>query len=101
MPWYEVQVTSKQAAAGEHGRVQDQFERFFQLAHGPLDMAMFSDQAPGEDMLHLYFLLPGGDLSEAFVRLTGARQCAQPPRTAASVVGHNETLDRFRRGDPL
>ena len=99
MPWYEVQLTSAQVAAGEYGRVQHQFEFFFHLAEAPADMAMFlfSEQ----DTLRLYFLLPTGDLSEAFVRVKRARPCARPPRTAAFAVGHNGTLERFRRGDPL
>jgi hypothetical protein len=101
MPWYEVRLTSAQAAAGEYGRIQDQFEQFFHLAHAPPDMAMFSHQEPGEDTLHLYFLLPGGDVSEAFVRVAGAKPCSRPPSTAAFAAGDNETLERFRRGDPL
>lgn len=63
-------------------------------------MAMFSDQRPGQD-LHLYFLLPAGDVSEAFVRVTGARASGRPPATAAFNVGHNETFNRFRNGEPL
>ena len=102
MPWYEVHLTSAQAAAGAHGRIQDQFMAFFHKVRAPPDdMAMFSGQGAGADALHLYFLLPAGDLSEVFVRLVGAIRCERPPPDVGFDAGHNETLQRFRTGGPL
>jgi hypothetical protein len=72
MAWNEVQLTPALVAANEHGRIQDRFEYFFHKLNAPRDMGMFSDQQPGQD-LHLYFLLPAGDVSEAFLRVSDAR----------------------------
>jgi hypothetical protein len=41
MTWYGVQLTSRQAAADAHGRIQDGFELLFQRLRNPRDMAMF------------------------------------------------------------
>jgi hypothetical protein len=100
MPWYEVQLAPAQVTA-EYGRIQAQFETFFHTMRAPPDVAMFSHQEPGTDPLHLYFLLPAGDVPEGFRRMLGARPCARPPADAAFVVGDNDTLARFRRGAPL
>jgi|SRR5580700_568706 hypothetical protein len=99
MPWYAVQLTPAQVRA-EYGRIRAQFETVFRTMRAPADMAMFSHQEPGADPLHLYFLLPDGDVLEAFRRLVGAKPCERPPAHAAFEVGHNDTLERLRRGDP-
>jgi hypothetical protein len=98
MPWYEVQLTSRQAAANEHGRIQDGFELLFQRLRTPRDMAMFSGQDAGEDNLRLYFSLGPSDLTEGFLRVVGARPSQRPPENVSLVVGHSDALQRLRAG---
>jgi hypothetical protein len=99
MPWYGVQLTSRQAAADEHGRIQDGFELLFQRLRNPRDMAMFSGLDAGKDNLHLYFSLGPHDLTEGFLSAVGARPSPRPPENVILLVGHSDALQRLRAGN--
>ncbi len=97
MPWYEVQLTSAQVAANEHGRIQSQFEAFFLRLGGPPDMLLLSSR--DEDPLHLYFSPATATHAEALLRIARAAPCERPVSTATLLVGENNAFQRFRAGE--
>jgi hypothetical protein len=97
MHWYEVQLTSAQVAANEHGRIQSQFEAFFLRLGGPPDMMMLCSR--DEDPFRLYFSPATATRAEAILRIAGAVPCERPASTATLLVGEDGAFRRFRAGE--
>lgn len=97
MPWHEVQLTSAQVAANEHGRIQSQFEAFFLRLGAPPEMLMLCSR--DEDPLHLYFSPATATHAEIVLRIAGAVPCERPDSAATLLVGADDTFRRFRAGE--
>ena len=78
MHWYKVSMTTEQVINGEHGKVQNDFEKLFISAGGPKDMVLFGSLL-SPDGLDLFFSPHAYSYAKDLIDSYGGVPCENPP----------------------
>ena len=89
MSWYKITISAHQSTFGQHGKIQDQFEKIFIVTQNRQDMALFSSGWSPSDTFNIFFTpaCASHPALKALMDTYGATPCDEPTRETESELG--------------